>query len=388
MKSFVLPLIVVAQFLCTSLWFVGNVVISDVLTGNDINSSQVGYALVSVQIGFIMGTFLFALYAINDRFSSSKVFMVAALFGALANLVLVVPGISFISVLFVRFITGFCLAGIYPVGMKIASDYYQKGLGKALGLLVGALVLGTAFPHLVSYLSISGSYQTIVYVTSGLALVGGGLIGFGVPDGPFAQRSLNFSTKQISQIFKKPDFRKAAFGYFGHMWELYAFWGFVPVLLLSYNNYNGTNLSVALWSFVAIAIGALSCSIGGFLSLSFGSKKIAFISLLGSGICCLLVPFSFYLAPPLFIVFLVLWGLLVISDSPQFSTLIAKSAPVALKGTALTIVNCIGYTVTIISIQLVQYLTEYTSIQYALLILGIGAVFGLFSLFRLKNEVV
>ena len=386
MKSFVLFLIIIAQFFCTSLWFVGNVVISDVLTNNSISNSQIGYALTAVQIGFIIGTLVFAVFAINDRFSSSKIFMWAALTGVLANLTLVVPEISFTSVFVVRFLTGVCLAGIYPVGMKIASDYYQKGLGKALGLLVGALVLGTAFPHLVKHFAISGNFKIIVYVTSVLAAFGGILIGFGVPDGPFAQKSLAFNSRQIPQIFAISRFKKAAFGYFGHMWELYAFWGFVPILLFDYNTSNLTHLPLSLGSFVAIAVGAVSCSVGGILSVRFGSKKVAFVSLLGSGICCLLVPLAFYLSSTLFTIFLVVWGLLVISDSPQFSTLVAQSAPLALKGTALTIVNCIGYTVTIMSIQLIQYFTNFMSIQYALVVLGIGPVFGLYSLFRMKNS--
>ena len=250
--------------------------------------------------------------------------------------------------------TGFFLAGIYPVGMKIAADYYEKGLGKSLGYLVGALVLGTAFPHLLKGFSGGLPWRLVLIITSTLATIGGGVMLLFIPDGPFRKASQGVDLSAFLKIFKNSKFRSAAFGYFGHMWELYTFWAFVPVMLTTYLAQNPTTvLNVSLWSFIIVGLGGLACVAGGYLSQIFGSKKIATAALLLSGICCLLSPLIFYTTSPiLFLSFLIFWGLVVIADSPLFSTLVAKNAPAENKGTALTIVNSIGFAITIVSIQL------------------------------------
>ncbi len=269
------------------------------------------------------------------------------------------------------------LAGIYPVGMKIASDHHEKGLGKALGMLVGALVLGTAFPHFVNASFGELDWKLVIIVTSGLALVGGIVIGFLVPDGPFRKAAPKFEISAITRVFKEKDFRSAAFGYFGHMWELYAFWAFIPFMLTYYAKQTHMQLNVSMLAFYVIAIGALSSGIGGIIALKKGSRKVAFYSLLFSGICCVLSPTSYWLPFWLFFVFLLLWGVFVIADSPQFSTLVAQTAPDSYKGTALTIVNSIGFFITIFSIQLLGYLVTTDYAQFAHWLLVPGPVFGL-----------
>ncbi|NEV92964.1 MFS transporter [Psychroflexus sp. YR1-1] len=377
----ILPLIVFAQFCCTSLWFAGNGVMSELVIHYNLSPSALGHLTSAVQLGFILGTLIFAILSIADRFSPSRVFFGSALLGAVFNLAVIWEDHSLSTLLLCRVMTGFFLAGIYPVGMKIAADYYKTGLGKSLGFLVGALVLGTAFPHLLKELTDAFLWKTVLIVTSSLALLGGVLIMLLVPDGPYRQtrRNLNFSA--FFQVFRDRNFRAAAFGYFGHMWELYAFWAFVPVLLQTYNlSHPEVTFNVSLWSFLIIGIGGLSCVLGGYVAHRKGTKSTASAALLLSCACCLAVPWMFALESDIFIGFLLLWGMLVIADSPLLSTLVAQSAPAELKGTALTIVNCIGFAITIGSIQLLSSLMLWTSSHFIYTLLAIGPLLGLAAL--------
>lgn len=379
----ILPIIVLAQFACTSLWFAGNAVSRDLVATYQLGDGTLGHLTSAVQLGFITGTLVFALLGISDRFSPSRVFMVCALLGATANLLVLLPNQGLTSLLIIRFGTGFFLAGIYPVGMKIASDYHEKGLGKALGFLVGALVLGTAFPHLIKSIGQGLSWQIVFICTSTISALGGIFLFLTVPDGPFRKPSSKIDLGVSLMVFKKNDFRQAAFGYFGHMWELYAFWAFVPVVLMLYQEGHPLiQLNTSLFSFIIIGAGAFSCIAGGYLSAARGSGFVARVALTISGLCCALSPFGYQLPFGLFIVFLLVWGTSVIADSPQFSTLVAQSAPKENTGTALTIINCIGFSITIVSIEVVQWLMHHGSPNLALLALAPGPFLGVLATVR------
>lgn len=269
----ILPVIVLSQFCCTSLWFAGNGVMRDLVATFGLSESAVGHLTSAVQFGFIVGTLVFAILSIADRFSPSKVFFGCAVLGALFNLGVVWDGNGLASILSFRFFTGFFLAGIYPVGMKIAADYYEKGLGKSLGYLVGALVVGTAFPHLLKEMTHTLPWNTVLVSTSGLAVLGGSLMITLVPNGPYRKRSQQLQLSAFVQVFQNRSFRSAAFGYFGHMWELYTFWAFVPIMLQTYALVHpNTHFPVPLLSFVIIAIGGLACVLGGYLSQVAGNQ--------------------------------------------------------------------------------------------------------------------
>jgi len=211
----ILPIIVIAQFLCTSLWFAGNGVMVSLIAHFNFGETGLGDITSAVQFGFIIGTLIFAILTITDRFSPSKVFLCSAILGAICNLGIVWEGNSATNILLFRFLTGFFLSGIYPVGMKIAADYYEKGLGKALGYLVGALVLGTALPHLLKWFSAVFHWQYVIYATSTLAVLGGLLLVILVPDGPYRRKSEQLNFTACFSIFKKKDFRAAfRFGLF------------------------------------------------------------------------------------------------------------------------------------------------------------------------------
>ena len=386
-SNLILPVIVISQFCCTSLWFAGNGVMNDLVVNFDLKNTALGHLTSAVQFGFILGTLIFALLTIADRFSPAKVFLISAILGSLFNLAVIWDGNSFASILSLRFLTGFFLAGIYPVGMKIAADYYENGLGKSLSFLVGALAIGTAFPHLLKDMTETFPWKSVLIATSFLALIGGLLMVFLVPDGPYRKPSQRTDLSAFIRVFRNSEFRSVAFGYFGHMWELYAFWAFVPFVLQTYRiGHPDATFNIPLLSFLIIGIGGLGCVLGGFIAQKAGTKRTAFIALLLSCACCLISPLIFTVeSESLFISFLVFWGMVVIADSPLFSTLVAQNASAEIKGTALTIVNCIGFSITIISIQLINGMIELTDSNNIYIILALGPIFGLIAL-RRKNH--
>ncbi|MGB3774919.1 MAG: MFS transporter [Leeuwenhoekiella sp.] len=370
-------LLILSQFLGTSLWFVGNISIPQLPIPEAEDPTAISTALSVVQFGFIIGTLIYAFFLIADRFSPSKVFMLSAIAAAICNLGLIIPQADYNTILGFRCLTGFFLAGIYPVGMKIASDYYEKGLGLTLGYLVGALVLGTAFPHLLDSLGLQFDYKIITWITSFLAVLGGILVGLCIPNGRFRKKQNEFKWHAITLILKIKDLRKAAYGYFGHMWELYAFWVFLPLFLKFYNTFQGSALNVSLWSFFCISIGALSCAFGGHLSLKAGSEKIAKSALGISALCCMISPLAFLLSPIPFLCFMLFWGALVAADSPQFSSMVASGATGEMRGSALTLVNCIGFAISVISIQLLGILADTFDLRYIYISLALGPILGL-----------
>ncbi|MEO9572354.1 MAG: MFS transporter [Polaribacter sp.] len=386
-SKIILPIIIISQFCCTSLWFASNGVMNDLAKTFNLQESAFASLSSAVQFGFIIGTLIFALFTIADRFSPSKVFFTSAILGALFNISLVLENQTLYSLISLRFFTGFFLAGIYPVGMKIATDYFDKGLGKSLGFLVGALVLGTALPHLLKDFLHNYSWKNLLISISVLASFGGFIMLIFVPNGPYRKAGTKLDITICFSIFKNNNFKKAAFGYFGHMWELYTFWVFVPILLKTYANLHvNIVFNIPLLSFIIIGTGSVSCILAGYLAEKFGTQKIAFYALLLSSFCCLLSPFIFSLNNKnIFIIFLLFWGMFVIADSPLFSTLVAKNAPSKDKGTALTIVNSIGFAITIISIQVISYFYENFNSNYIYMVLAIGPVIGLFSFSKQKK---
>lgn len=383
----ILPVIVLSQFCCTSLWFAGNGVMNDLASNFHLNRNALSHLTSAVQLGFIAGTLVFAVLTIADRFSPSRVFFISAMVGASFNLGTILQDNGFVSLLGFRFLTGFFLAGIYPVGMKIAADYYQKGLGKSLGFLVGALVVGTAFPHLIKGFTGELPWRLVLILTSSIAAIGGLLMLIFVPDGPYRRSTQKLDLSASYKVFRNQNFRSAAFGYFGHMWELYAFWAFVPLMLTTYMKLHpGSKFNIPILSFLIIGLGGLGCVAGGYISQNLGTKKTASLALFMSCACCLLSPLAFITeSETVLIGFLILWGLFVIADSPLFSTLVAQNALDEAKGTALTIVNCIGFSITIISIQLINTLSDSMNPKYIFMLLAFGPILGLFALYENKT---
>ena len=334
----ILPIIVISQFCCTSLWFAGNAVLNDLIENFSLPNSALENLTSAVQFGFITGTLLFALFTIADRFSPSKVFFLCASLGALCNAGLIFKFNTVSTLLIIRFLTGFFLAGIYPIGMKIATDYYKKGLGISLGFIVGALVLGTALPHLLKDSMHAFSWETVLLSISGLAIFGGCLLVIFVNNGPYRQKGTSLDLTICFKVFKNRAFRKASFGYFGHMWELYTFWAFVPILLKTYSDmYAKVQFNIPLLSFFIIGIGSISCVLGSYLAAKFGTKRTAFsctftLLYLLFGLTTLFssIKWNYFSA-----LFTLLGNGCNCRFSAIFSTLVAQNAPETDKGTAI-----------------------------------------------------
>lgn len=383
----ILPTIVGSQFTGTALWFAGNAVLPDLQRSGGLPAEAIGSMTTAVQLGFIAGTLAFAFFAIADRHSPRAIFLLCALAGAGLNAAATMAGNSYVVLLALRFTTGFFLAGIYPIGMKIASGWFDRDLGRALGFLVGALVLGTALPYLIRALGQDLPWQGVLLSVSAIAAAGGLAMYVLVPDGPHLHPGHGFDPRAIAAIFASPDFRSSAFGYFGHMWEVYAFWAFVPAFLSAYSAaHPDAGVNVPLATFFVIGAGAVGCIGGGLLSLRFGSGRVAFVQLAGSFICCLLSPLAVAWPFPVIATFLVAWGILVAGDSPQFSALNARHAPRHRVGSALTIVNCIGFAITIVSIQLLSWALEAKGAHALFLLLAPGPALGLVALWRLASH--
>lgn len=386
----VLPVIVIAQFFCASPWFAVNSSIADIARQFRIEPGYLAHLASTVQFGFIAGTLIFSVFAISDRFSPSRVFFACAMLNALINLAICIDGINITGLLLCRLLTGFFLAGIYPVGMKIAADYYQQGLGKSLGFLLGALVLGTAFPHLLKSITGGLPWKYVIYSTSLLSVLGGVCILLLVPDGPYRKPGQKLQLSAFISGFRNKEFRSVAFGYFGHMWELYAFWVFVPAMLTAWQHRNpAAALPVSLLSFIIVAVGSISCIASGLISQYWGAKKTATAALCISCACCIVSPlFLFSSSSIVLVLFLLVWSMAVIADSPMFSTLVANNAPAESKGSSLTIVNCIGFAITIVSIQLVNILLNENNARYIYVLLAAGPVLGLMALLNNKEKKV
>ncbi len=370
----ILPILVLAQFAGTSLWFAINAVMPDLQQQMGWPASSVGRLTSALQLGFIVGTLVFALLAIADRFSARRVFLFCALAGALCTLGALMRIASFTELLLWRAATGFFLAGIYPVGMKIASQWFPKGLGVALGWLVGALVLGSASAHGIRALSVELPWSTVMISVALLAAAGGLILFMVIPEPPnYTASTKKLEWQALASIWTDWRVRASVLGYFGHMWELYTFWVLVPLILAT--QLDGQSLSFA--AFGVLGIGALGCIGGGWLAKRWGSARVATLQLSMSGVCCLLAPWL--MSAPLiwFLLWLAVWGITAAGDSPQFSTLTASNAPKNAVGSVLTLTNCIGFALSIVSIELFTNLAQEQQLATLLPWLGIGPLLGI-----------
>jgi MFS family permease len=339
---------------------------------------------IAVQAGFVTGTFLYAVLNLSDVFNPRQVFFASALCGAACNGAFALLAGGLRSAVVLRFLTGVTLAGVYPVGMKIVASWFRTGLGWRLGLMVGALNVGTASPYLLLAVGAALPWRWVAATASLLAAVGGGLVLVALEDGPHLAGRARFDAGMMLKVFAHPPFRLTAFGYFGHMWELYAFWSLVSFYLAARFAGEPTwSTRLPLVSFLVLSAGALGCAGGGWISRRVGERRVALVSLLASATLCAGSGLAFGLPPKALLAYLLAWGVVVVSDSPQFSALAARNCPPEYTGTALTVQNGIGFAITVVSIQLTAALAPRVGWRWAFLFLTAGPLLGALSMWRL-----
>jgi MFS family permease len=381
-----LAVVSLAQFFGMTLWFSATAVTPLLVEQFQIAPNHAAWLTMAVQAGFVAGTLLSALGNVADIMNARTLMFVGSLAGAIANAaVIVAPGTA--TVIALRFVTGASLALVYPPAMKIAAGWFKDRRGFALGLLIGALTLGKAFPHLLTAL-FGDRWREPMLLSSGLAVIGGTLVLAIVRDGPYVAATTPFDPHAIRRILASRGARLATFGYLGHMWELYAMWTWVAVFAsasLAASGLANAGAAGSVAAFLAIGSGAAGCALAGYFADRLGKARVAMWAMLVSAACAALTLVVYGGPPVLLFALVMVWGFAVVADSAQFSALVSEHAPPDHIGTALTLQTCVGFLLTIVTIEALPRLAAATSWQWASLLLVPGPLLGAYAMARLRR---
>jgi MFS family permease len=374
-----------AELLGMSLWFSGSAVVPALSKEWHLSTGAASWLTLSVQLGFVAGTLLSALFNLPDIISPRHLFTLTAIAAAISNAAFgLLAHDASVGIPF-RFLTGMFLAGVYPPAMKILASWFRHGRGLALGVLVGALTLGKATPYLVNGIG-SQNWRYNVMFVSLLAVAGGLLVLLFVGDGPYALPAARFDWKQAGKVFSSRPMRLANLGYFGHMWELYAMWTWIPFMIRASLSLRKSDPSLAeVASFLVIGCGAAGCVVAGLVADRVGRTIVTSAAMAISGSCCLFIGFLFGANPILLLIVAAIWGASVVADSAQFSACVTELGDPRYIGTALTMQTCLGFLLTVISIELIPRFVDLVGWRYAFVILAPGPLFGVISMLRLRQ---
>jgi len=392
-------MLAIAELLAMSLWFTGTAVLPELTRQWHATLGLTSWLTITVQLGFVVGALVIAVFNLSDVFSAPRIFVVCALAGAAVNaLFAAVAADHVVWALLLRGLTGAFLAGVYPTGMKILTGWFREGRGLALGILIGALTIGSALPHGVRAVGtdLSVAWRGVVLASSAMAVVAAAIVAIGVHDGPYAAPSPHFDPRQIGEALRNRGLRLANLGYLGHMWEVYSMWGWIAVLLASARRGGGSALE--LISFFAIAIGVVGCVWGGIISDRLGRPasaydhrrqvsqraRVTIIAMATSGACCIAAALAFDYFP-LLVVIVMIWGIAVVADSAQFSTIVSELADQRYVGTALTMQTAMGFLLTTISLRTVAAIASSYGWRWAAASMAVGPALGVWAMWKLKR---
>ncbi len=381
-----LTLLSLTLVLSMTTWFSASAVIPQLRNAWLLSDTAAAWLTIAVQIGFVCGALVSSILNLSDIVSPRHVILGGSVGAAAANGLLLAAH-SGGSGIPLRFATGFFLAGVYPPALKLMSTWFKRGRGIALGILVGALIIGNGMPHLVNGLG-GLDWQVVIYATSALTLLGGTIAELGIREGPFPFPRATFDPRQAGRVFANRGVRLASFGYFGHMWELFAAYAWFLVFFSEHLLSSGASVgaSAAYATFAFFFVGGLGCWVGGILGDHWGRAKTTASMMAVSGSCCLVV--GLLIDAPTWLLLLVslVWGFTVVADSAQFSTIVTELAPQSYVGTALTLQLAVGFTITVATIWLIPFLEGAFGWRWAFAFLAPGPALGLVAMLRLKSS--
>lgn len=385
-KAGSIALILFAQVSAMTLWFSATAAGTALVANGEITGQQAGLLTGAVQLGFVAGTLLSAMTGTADRFDPRRLFAGAALCGGGANFLLLFTGFDNAATVLLRFVTGVMLAGVYPIGMKMAAGWTERAMGLMIGVLVGALTLGSALPHLFN--AVAGVDWRVTIVVSSLCAVAAAAAILFAGIGPGLKRAARFRAGDALAALRRKPMMLANLGYLGHMWELYAMWSWIGVFLEWALAQAGSPLAArtGLVTFAVIASGAAGCIVAGLLADRFGRTAITMGAMAVSGACAAGIGFSPALGAAAVIAIALVWGVTVIADSAQFSASVAELAEPHLVGTMLTLQTCMGFLLTFLMIQAMPAIVSHVGWTFAFAVLAIGPVFGVLAMWRLRHE--